>query len=380
MIDPQALKLHIISSDVPFPPDYGGMVDVFYKIKCLKEAGVKLYLHCFEYGRGRQSEMEDLCEKVFYYKRKTGLRGISINKPYMMASRSSSALLENLIAIDAPILYEGIHTIYYLDHPSLASRFKIIRNQNVEQDYYQRLADREAPGFAKLYYQIESRLLRKQEAQLHAADAFFTVAEHDHAFFEEMYPGKIHEYIPSFHPYNTIQIQAGTGGYLLYHGNLSHPENVEAALFLLKEVAPHINYPFIFAGKNPDEKLRKYCDILPHCTLKENPDMATMEQLIAGAQVNVLPTFQPTGLKLKLLHALFIGRHVLVNNDMVKGTGLASACRIAKNAGDFIKQIKAAMAQPFEQTDILQRNRILLQRYNNIANAQRIIACLQNNQ
>jgi len=377
MNNTQAIKLHIISSDVPFPPDYGGMVDVFYKIKCLKEAGVQLYLHCFEYGRGRPPELKDLCEQVFYYKRKTGLRGISINKPYMMASRSSNDLLDNLVAIDAPILYEGIHTIYYLDHPALSGRFKIIRNQNVEQDYYQRLADREAPGFAKLYYQIESRLLRKKESQLHSADAFFTVAEHDHVFFEEMYPDKIHEYIPSFHPYNTVKIQAGTGKYILYHGNLAHPENVEAALFLLKEVAPKLNFPFIFAGKDPDEKLRKYCDNLPHCSLIENPDMTTMEQLIAGAQVNVLPTFQPTGLKLKLLHALFIGRHAVVNNDMVKGTGLASACRIAKNAEDVIKQIKTAMQQPFEQTDIVQRSRILSQRYDNIANAQRIIACLK---
>ncbi len=373
----QAMKLHIISSDVPFPPDYGGMVDVFYKIKCLKEAGVKIYLHCFEYGRGHPPALEPYCETIFYYKRKTGLHGISLNKPYMMTSRRDGKMLQNLINIEAPILYEGIHTTYYLSHPVLAGRFTIMRNQNLEQDYYHRLAKREAPGFAKLYYNIESKLLRKKEAQLQAADAFFTVAEHDHTFFKKMYPDKIHEYIPSFHPYNTVQIQPGSGRYILYHGNLAHPENVEATLFLLDEIAPKLNQPFVFAGKDPDEKLKQRCALLPHCSVIENPDMATMEELIANAHINVLPTFQPTGLKLKLLHALFIGRHVVVNDDMVTGTGLASVCRIANNAEDFLQHMNACMQQPFEASDIQERSRILLQRYDNIANAERIISFLK---
>ncbi|MEI7802398.1 MAG: mannosyltransferase, partial [Bacteroidota bacterium] len=43
-------QLHIISFNVPYPPDYGGVIDVYYKIKALKEAGVKIHLHCYEYG------------------------------------------------------------------------------------------------------------------------------------------------------------------------------------------------------------------------------------------------------------------------------------------------------------------------------------------
>ena len=46
-------QLHIISFDVPYPPDYGGAIDVFYKLKALNQEGVKIHLHCFEYGRGK---------------------------------------------------------------------------------------------------------------------------------------------------------------------------------------------------------------------------------------------------------------------------------------------------------------------------------------
>ena len=48
--------LHIICLDVPYPVDYGGVFDLFYKIKTLHELGIKIHLHCFEYGRGQQPE------------------------------------------------------------------------------------------------------------------------------------------------------------------------------------------------------------------------------------------------------------------------------------------------------------------------------------
>jgi hypothetical protein len=371
------MKLHIISSDVPFPPDYGGMVDVFYKVKNLHEAGVKIYLHCFEYGRGTPREMSDYCEEVFYYQRKTGVKGLSLTLPYMMYSRRDNALLENLQRIDAPILFEGVHTTYYLSHPSLKERFKMMRNQNLEQEYYTLLARREKHLLKKAYYLAEAILLRKKESKLQDADVFLTVAEHDHDFFRKAYPQKKHEYIPSFQPYNDVRPEEGKGTYCLYHGNLGHPENVEASLFLLREVCTQSDVPFLFAGKDPSDKIKDAINELPNCRLIANPSMKEMEQLIAGAQVHVLPTFQATGLKLKLLHALFNGRHAVVNKAMVQGTGLAEACHIAETPSSFREKIKALMEIPFDEEAVLLRKSLLMQRYNNRDNAARIIAYLQ---
>lgn len=371
------MKLHIISSDVPFPPDYGGMVDVYYKIKNLHEAGVKIYLHCFEYGRGEPAQMEAFCEKVFYYKRKTGVKGLSLKLPYMMYSRRDDNLLNQLISIDAPILFEGVHTTYYLSHPALEKRFKIMRNQNLEQEYYTLLANRETNPAKKFYYKTEAKLLKIKESRLDAADVFFTVAEHDHNFFKAAYPQKKHEYIPSFQPYNEVKALPGKGNYVLYHGNLGHPENVEAALFLLENICPYLDIPFVFAGKDPSPKIIEACNSLSNCSLASNPEMKEMERLIAEAQVHLLPTFQATGLKLKLLHALFNGRHIIVNEPMVTGTGLSEVCHIATKPSEFIAKTKALFEVPFDATTIETRNQLLLKQYNNISNAQRIIAYLK---
>ncbi len=353
------------------------MVDVFYKIRNLHEAGVKIYLHCFEYGRGRPETMERYCEQVFYYRRKTGLAGLSLRLPYMMYSRRDDQLLYNLQSIDAPILFEGVHTTHYLSHPSLARRFKLMRNQNLEQEYYTHLADRERNPLKKMYYRVEALLLKGQEARLGAADVFLTVAEHDHHFFKRAYPEKQHAYVPSFQPYNDVTALPGKGSYALYHGNLGHPENIEAALFLLEEVCPHSTMPFVFAGKDPDEKVIAACERLPHCRLVANPEQSAMARLVAEAQAHLLPTFQATGLKLKLLHALFHGRHVIVNPEMVHGTGLSEVCHVAGDAAAFVSLLETLSNQPFDRESIDKRRALLLQRYNNRDNAARIMAFLQ---
>ena len=41
------MKLNVVSFDIPYPPDYGGVIDIYYKIKALNSAGIKIHLHCF---------------------------------------------------------------------------------------------------------------------------------------------------------------------------------------------------------------------------------------------------------------------------------------------------------------------------------------------
>ena len=101
--------LHIICHDVPWPADYGGVVDLFYKLKALYEEGVKIKLHCFDYGRGQQNELNKYCEEVNYYKRLSKWQSISLTKPYIVKSRENPLLLENLLKDDHPVLMEGIH-------------------------------------------------------------------------------------------------------------------------------------------------------------------------------------------------------------------------------------------------------------------------------
>jgi hypothetical protein len=104
-----------------------------------------------------------------------------------------------------------------------------------------------------------------------------------------------------------------------------------------------------------------------------NPDDAEMIDLLRQAQVNILVTNQPTGLKLKLLNALYNGRFCLVNSDMVKGTSLESLCVVADEPEQMIAEIKRLMEEDFTEDDIEERDETLRELYQNERNARTII-------
>ena len=240
-------SINIVAFDVPFPANYGGVIDVFYKIKTLHEQGIKVHLHCFEYGRGKQPELDKYCESVAYYKRKTSWIYALSNKPYIVISRKSNLLKYNLLKNDFPILFEGLHTCYLLTDSSFKHRTTIYRESNIEHRYYRHLAKSEINWIKKIYLNLEARKLKKFESTIDNAAMNFIVSQTDFHYFEMKYSELNNYFIPSFHEHNEVIIPEGNGKFVLYHGNLSVSENYEAAQHLIRNIFSVIDVPFIIA-------------------------------------------------------------------------------------------------------------------------------------
>jgi hypothetical protein len=118
-----------------------------------------------------------------------------------------------------------------------------------------------------------------------------------------------------------VDVPGGLGDFCLYHGALGVPENDRAALFLVNEVFNGLPVPLVVAGRGASPELRSAVARSNNVKLRENIPTEEITELVRNAQVNVLPTFQATGIKLKLLLCLFNGRHVVCNSPMVKDTG-----------------------------------------------------------
>lgn len=364
--------LHIISFDVPWPANYGGVIDVFYKLKQLHRAGIHIVLHCFEYGRGKQEELRKYCGEIHYYKRNTALTHQFSKLPFIVKTRISDELLERLLMDTHPILFEGLHTCGILDDKRLEGRLKIYRESNIEHEYYAHLAEAETKPLRRLYFRTEAKKLKRFEPVLRHADKMLVVSQADTAYLQKQFPGQDIEYLPSFHPYESVVSETGTGSFILYHGNLSIAENALGAGFLIEQVFSKTAYPVKIAGLNPGDALKDLIQKHNHIELVENPSEETLQQLIRNAQVNCLYTHQATGLKLKLLNALFAGRHCLVNDKMLHGTGLEQACEMANEPAQFIDKLHMLMKEPFTQTTIDVR-RELLKNYDVVANAKKIV-------
>ena len=366
--------LHIISFDVPWPANYGGVIDVYYKLVALQKAGLKVHLHCFEYGRGAAKELEALCESVHYYPRQTGIAANFTLKPYIVNSRKSEALMQNLLKDNCPILFEGLHSCYYLDDPRLKNRMKIYRESNIEHHYYYHLFRDEKNGAKKLFYAIESYRLKRYQNVLKHADLMLVVSQSDTDYLQEHFPQKKVEYLPSFHPNDDFTVKPGKGDYILYHGKLSVTENYNAAEYLVKNIFNYIPHKLVVAGMDPPQHLVDLCQSSKNVELIPNPDDEKMFSLIQNAQANILITFQATGLKLKLLNTLYKGRFCVVNPEMVQGTGLVELCDIGKNDQELKQKIEVLMHREFDMAEIEIRKSILFKNYSNRVNARKLMS------
>ena len=350
-------KIHIISFDVPYPANYGGVIDVFYKLKALHDLGIEIHLHTYEYGRGEQQELYKYCKKVFYYPRNSFMKSFLSTDPFIVKTRASQDLIRNLNLDDNPILFEGLHTTYPILSNQLVGRKLFIRAHNVEHQFYKGLEKSESSLFKRNFFKQESKKLKKYEAILHKVNGVFSISPKEQSYFQKKYGEKC-VYIPAFHDAEIRTRYRTKGKFILYHGNIIVSENVKAALFLI-EVYKNSNYELIIASSyfNDDvtKEILKYDNISFHSLVKETD----LNRLFENVHINVLPTFQDTGIKLKLLNTLYQGKFVIANDFMIDNTGLESLCEKANTKAEFLQKTEELFKQEFTKDILVQRKKIL---------------------
>lgn len=363
--------LHIVCLDVPWPPDYGGAIDMMNRIMNFKRLGVCIHLHYFSYNeRGTPSELNQYCETVNVYERENIKKGFSLKLPYIISSRINKELIEKLNQNDHPVLLEGIHCAGILPELDRSKRKVVVRMHNEESIYYKELARIERSFLKKMYFYNESRLLKKYSHHLPDDCTYACVSEKDIDVLKNEYHLNKVEFLSTFPAWQTVKGEEGQGSFCLYHGNLSVAENEKAAIWLICNVFTKARVPFIVAGKKPSKRLQRIANLCQHTCLVADPSEKEMNDLVRKAHINVLPCFNKsiTGIRLKLLHALFEGRHCVVNDPIVAGTGLEDACHIGNNANAFASIIMQLYRQPFCSEEIALRKRLLGSTYDNEKN------------
>ncbi|MGN0036247.1 MAG: glycosyltransferase [Bacteroidaceae bacterium] len=351
--------LHVVCLQVPYPPSYGGAIDMYYKLQALKRRGFRLLLHTYAYRHAPFREaLAEVADEVRYYRRTESWRAACSPLPYTVCSRADPRLLADLLADDAPILFEGLHTCLLLAHPALAGRVKLVRTHNVEHRYYRHLAlAARHPGRALFFWLESVRLAYAEPRLLRHADCLLPLSRTEAAYFRRRYgvQGVDVRLLPCFFRQDaSAEAPASARGLrrmVLYQGNLSVDENVRAARFVVRHVAPLVpEAEFVVAGARPPHSLVRAAARSANVRLVADPSDEVLRRLLTEARVNLLLTFQATGVKLKLLNALRQGAYCVANPPMVEGTGLESLCLVADGAEALARAVRRALARPYTPT------------------------------
>ena len=351
-------SLHIISFNVPFPANYGGVIDVYNKIIALHKIGIEVYLHCFSYGRKEAESLNKYCKKVFYYKRSTSALSLFSSTPYIIKSRTSNLLLERLNNDDFPILFEGIHSTssFYSLSKNNPERKLFIRAHNIEHSYYDELFKLETNIFKKIFFYYESKKLKKYELKIFKNSKIFTISNADHNLLKTYNFNTV--LINPFHSSQSISSLIGSSDYGLFHGNLEILDNELSAIFLIN-IFKKLDFKLVIAGRNPSKNLKNCINEFANINLIESPVDKQLFSLIKNAQVNLFYSFQSSGVKLKLINALFNGRFCYVNQNYLVNDHFINLCHQVGNDSDWKEEIIKAFSRVFSKMDYSKREKEL---------------------
>lgn len=363
-------NLHLVAFDVPYPPKYGGIIDIFYKIVELHKLGINIHLHIFADNNAvSQKELKKYCANVYYYQRKSNFWSLFSTLPMRVKSRNHKNLLTNLNAVKAPIIFEGLHAAYLLNTNSFTEK-TYVRAHNIEHLYFYGLAKSEKNILKKIFFYIEGFKLKHFEKTLRKTNGIFTISPTEQAYFLENY-GEKATYIPAFHRSDFKEHKTQKGKFVLWHGDLRISDNSRVANELI-DTFKNFGYKLVIASSFEEKSVLSNINLTKNIDFVNITHQDILDDLLEKAHVNILLTHQKTGIKLKLLYSLYQGKFAVANDKMIDNTGLESLCEKANTTTEILEKTQQLFKLDFTQ-EIVEKRKEVLANFSPKKAAQKII-------
>ncbi len=366
----QERVLHIVSFDNPYPPVYGGIVEVFHKLKPLHEQGISIHLHCFTNQiPDDYHELQQVTSKVYFYRNAKKSFDFLSYLPFSVRSRNSRELLVNLEKIPGPILFEGLKTAYLVHKDLLPDRRKFLRLHNVEHHYFAGIAQSESSSFRKWAYKAEAIKFASFEDVIQKFDKVFALSQFENDYTNKKFGNSV--YIPVFHGNDEVLPLEGTGKYALYHGDLRMSDNIRAVRTLIRIFNKIPDMDLVIASGGSEKLVKRLIGKAGNISFKLISNFDDLQRLLVDAHVNVVLSYQKSGTKLKLMASLFNSRHCIINDNIIDDPAVSALCEMANSDEDIAAAIKRLKNLPYR--DFEQRREVLENHMNDFNNARLII-------
>lgn len=316
---------------VPFPPHDGGSIAMVRMTEGLQENGCWVRVMCYNTSKHPVDTTELDPELV----KKTGLKAVHLdnkvrpfdalvqlirNRSYHL-SRFSNRLfrdeLENLLKhetfdafiLESIFLWEAIPILRrYSDAPV------ILRAHNVEFGIWKGLASTEGNPIKKWYMNRLANQLEKEEKRIIASvDGILAITQEDANLFGKLVPSVPVLVSPAGIDAEKYSWNRIPDPLLVAHiGAMDWPPNIEGIQWFLNDVWPKVSSSvpesrLALAGKNMPEHFFRYNGR----NVLVQGFVADAEKFLFEAGIVVIPLLNGSGMRIKLLEALAMGKAVV---------------------------------------------------------------------
>jgi polysaccharide biosynthesis protein PslH len=367
------MNILCVANDIPLPANSGGRVDVWRRLCAFKAAGHNVALICWvDVGRVAPpsdeiiQQLKAVCVAVTWlpitrsvpeilrrslllwrWPSHVAARAVTVNKHTLF--KWTKAFNPDLIWLDG--LYGGAVAL------QLANQFNTplwYRSHNIEHRYMAAQCAREQRLIRRLGLLANCFGLARFERKIFEhAQWVFDISLSDAVFWRQKgFVNKVN-WLPTLVDAEFAQrlndADAQPRWDLMYFGNLTTPNNIEAVLWLVQKVLPlldNLTMRIAIAGSNPAEAVRVAVASDKRITLIANPE--DMAAIISSAKVLVNPMQAGSGVNLKSVEMLFT-QAALVSTT-VGAAGLPAAAQacfsLADNPEHFAEAIAKAFIEP----------------------------------
>ncbi|RLJ31266.1 hypothetical protein CLU97_0679 [Chryseobacterium sp. 7] len=371
-------ELHIISFNYPYPPSYGGIIDVYYKIKALSDLRIKIHLHCFidQIPSMVDPEIKEITENVFFYRKKKNPLLYFSGIPFAAAIRDSEVLLKNLEKINAPILFEGLQTTHIVRLLKNKRHQLYLRHHNNETEYYKGLSLSEKNIFKKIIYKLESlKYIGYQKKLLKKFETVFCLSEKEYKEVE-IYSGNA-QLIHIFHGNQSVKQLDKKGNYFLFHGDLTTADNKRALNETIDLFKTLPQYKLVVASDRASEDIKRKISEVENISLTPIRTTEKLHSLLENAQGNILVSYQNSGTKVKLFNTLYNSRFVIINENITDDPVLTNLCLYGADMTEIRQHIITSAEKDYHDAE--NRKNILENTHSDKAKAEEIIKIIFKN-
>jgi len=306
----------------------------------------------------------------------------SYNISRFYSNKMASKLINILKAEDFDIIQ--IESIFLKDYIPIIRKYSkaklVLRAPNVEFIIWQRLAELESNFFKKIYLNILSKRLKKEELEtFNDVDAIYTVTERDMNIIKSFGFDKYITFVPTgidvTKNIDTSEVEVEYPS-IFHLGALDWMPNQEAVKWLLDRVWPqlHKQFPdlkFYIAGRRTPKWLLE----LKEGGVEVIGEVDNAAQFIKSKAIMPVPLFSGSGMRVKIIEAMMLKKAVVSTSIGIEGIIHKDGedVLIANTAEEFVDSISLLISNSEKYKSICKRAVANIERnYSNEVLAERL--------
>ena len=260
------------------------------------------------------------------------------------------------------IVFEGLHLSVYASHLQMSTSTPfIMRSHNVESELWERRSKKESNFLKKIYtFYLSNKINNYEINSFHLYKYFISISQRDLALYKQKGLAAKTFVLPYTLEDPFLEVPLKDENSIFFIGSFDWLPNYEGIKWFIENVWAEINlqfphWTFYIAGRNMNVNE----SIFYKNGIKILGEIKDVTQLMRDYNIMIVPLFSGSGIRIKIIEALFHAKTIISTSLGAEGVydSSSSDIIIANTKNEFIESISSLIINSEKLKKIGEKNR-----------------------